>query len=224
MTDITNGVTSSWDAIKAAHALDGSAERLKEYYRDWSSDYDHDVKNQGYIAPVFLADFLPNLHRHDSIEVDVLDPALPILDAGCGTGLVGVALKERGYSNVEGFDLSNEMADAAAQTGAYRAVRGGVDLCRPIDLYEDEQFAAILCCGVFTLGHVPPSAMRELVPMTRRGGIVAVTTRKSYYEESDFGTECRKLEDEGLVTLIDSIMDGPYIKEEGAHYWAFKRN
>jgi len=26
----------------------------------------------------------------------------------------------------------------------------------------------------------------------------------------------------GEAELVDRVLDGPYIKEEGAHYWAFR--
>ena len=32
-----------------------------------------------------------------------------ILDAGCGTGLVGIELKKYGYTNIEGVDFSQNM-------------------------------------------------------------------------------------------------------------------
>lgn len=223
MSLMTKDRADSWDAVKRAHVLDGDAEQLKQYYRQWAASYDNDVRDQGYVGPNFLVDFLQSLHRVQGLAVDVRDPGLTILDAGCGTGLVGVVLRERGYTTIDGFDLSKEMADVAMQTGAFRSVQGGIDMCQPLDVYEDEQYEAILCCGVFTLGHVPPSAMRELARITRRGGVVAVTTRKSYFEESNFGSECRKIVDEGLMTLVHKVFDGPYIDEEGAHYWAFRR-
>lgn len=214
---------NDWDAVKASHALDGDPDRLRRFYRKWAPRYDADVRDQGYVAPEFLANLLHDLNGRDDGAIDARDRNLAILDAGCGTGLVGIALKALGYGNVEGFDLSHDMADAAARTGTYRSVRGGIDICRPLDMYEKERFAAILCCGVFTLGHVPPSALRRLVPITRRGGVILVSTRKSYYRDTSFGRECRDMEREGLLTRTGSIMDGPYIQEERAHYWVLRR-
>ena len=43
----------------------------------------------------------------------------PILDAGCGTGLVGEALSVLGYDPVIGCDLSQGMLDHAARRGGY---------------------------------------------------------------------------------------------------------
>jgi len=52
--------------------------------------------------------------------------------------------------------------------------------------------------------------------------LLLVSTRKSYYDTSDFKTTCDRLSEEGKFKLIDSVIDSPYIAEEGAHYWAFQ--
>ena len=208
--------------IAAALSLDGTPEKVKDFYRDWAGTYDRDLESEGYPAPSFLAGFLRSPDVAGGLTIDVKDPGLSILDAGCGTGLVGVALMDHGYINLEGCDLSEEMAAEADRTGAYRAVQGGIDLCRPNTVYQDQRFDAVLSCGVFTLGHVPPSAMRELVRMTRSGGVIAVTTRKSYCEENNFEGECVAMADEGLVAHIHT-REGPYVGDNGAYYWALRR-
>ena len=48
--------------------------------------------------------------------VDLLKKHTPskdikILDAGCGTGLVGIELKKNGFQNFDGVDFSQKMLD-----------------------------------------------------------------------------------------------------------------
>ncbi|MER8659451.1 class I SAM-dependent methyltransferase [Mesorhizobium sp. M0847] len=45
--------------------------------------------------------------------VDIDRAAVPILDAGCGTGLVGCQLVCLGFQSIDGFDLSEAMAENA---------------------------------------------------------------------------------------------------------------
>ena len=142
------------------------------------------------------------------------------MDAGCGTGLVGIALREKGYRYIDGFDLCETMVAKARQTGAYRSLIGGCNMLQRIPAYSDNEYYVTLCCGVFTT--VPPIALRELIRITKPGGVVLVSTRRSYYETTEFKQTYEKLAQVGVIELIDCVMDGPYLAEEGAHYWAFK--
>ena len=77
----------------------------RDLYARWASTYEsgfiarHEyVYHQG-VAAVFAEAAGPD---------DV-----PVLDVGCGTGLVGVALRALGVDAIDGLDLSPEMLDEA---------------------------------------------------------------------------------------------------------------
>jgi predicted TPR repeat methyltransferase len=62
-------------------------EQLMDAYKDWASEYDADTVDRfGYVAHVASAEALDRV-------LDSKDAA--ILDAGCGTGLVGEELVKR---------------------------------------------------------------------------------------------------------------------------------
>ena len=212
---------SSWDAVKQAHTLNGDASRLKAYYQEWAERYDDDVRNEQYSAPAYIADLLKRLPINDDTMVDPENPEISILDAGCGTGLVGKELAHRGYRRIDGFDISSEMADKAKETGAYRSLRGNVDLTQRMQDYPDDQYDVTVSCGVFTLGHVPPQSLLELVRVTKKNGLIVVSTRNSYCERSNFESFCQELEEEEKIKRVHHVSDGPYIEEEGAQYWIF---
>lgn len=218
--DATNK-PSSWDAVKHAHTLDGDALRLKDYYGHWADRYDEDVKNEQYAGPNYIAELVKRVSHDPATPVDPAHPTFKILDAGCGTGLVGKELSERGFQYIDGFDISTEMADRAEDTGAYRSVRGEIDLTQPIEDYPDDQYDVTVSCGVFTLGHVPPESLLELVRVTKPNGLVVISTRNSYCERSGFASFCENLEREDKVKLLVHVPNGPYIEEEGAQYWVF---
>jgi len=88
-----------------------TTEALMAVYDDWAANYDHDLMdNWGYSTPARVADFLK---RYLTV-----DDAL-ILDAGCGTGLVGTALVANGLSRLEGLDVSQSMLHEAAKKAIY---------------------------------------------------------------------------------------------------------
>jgi 2-polyprenyl-3-methyl-5-hydroxy-6-metoxy-1,4-benzoquinol methylase len=220
MTKQTITTSESWDAVKYAHKLDGDSDRLKEYYAQWAKNYDRDVSNEQYRGPNYIVELLTQLPDKSALNVDPGNENLAILDAGCGTGLVGVALNRKGFQNVDGFDLSPEMVTIAEKTDSYSSLQGNVDMTQPLADYQDNQYDVVLSCGVFTLGHVPPESLDELVRITKKGGVILVSTRKSYCENTAFGDYCRQLEQQGKVALVHHVPDGPYIDEEGAEYWA----
>ncbi|MER9618770.1 class I SAM-dependent methyltransferase [Mesorhizobium sp. M0207] len=207
------------ERIKDSHALDGDAGRLKHFYRGWASSYDLDVDRDGYCGPTIVAE-LAGAVQTAYLASD--RAAIAILDAGCGTGLVGVQLKRLGFRLLDGFDLSEEMAEKARKTGVYRHVQGDVDLNGPLSDYSSATYDVTVCCGVFTLGHVRPDALRELARVTRPNGFVIASTRKSYGETASFEDEVRRLQDAGVLVPAQRLNDGRYVAEEDAHYWVFQ--
>ncbi|WP_287060118.1 class I SAM-dependent methyltransferase [Mesorhizobium sp.] len=162
--------------IKDSHTLDGDAGRLGHFYREWASSYDLDVGHDGYCGPMIVAELAAAIQ---TAYLAKQRTAIAILDAGCGTGLVGVELERLGFGLIDGIDLSEEMAEQARQTRVYRQVRGGVDINGPVLDYSSASYDLTVCCGVFTLGHVRPNALRELARVTRPNGFVITSTRKS---------------------------------------------
>ncbi len=212
---------TSWDAIKQSMELDGEPNKLQQFYEQWAGTYDEDVSSEGYCGPEFITDLLVSLSAHCDLEIDIKDHDLAILDAGCGTGLVGVALAKKGYRQIDGCDLSPAMVEKALTTGAYKTLKGDIDLTRRNGVYRDDHYDVVICCGTFTNGHLPPEALEELVRIAKPQGLVLVSARKSYYDSTDFEAVYTGLRQENRVKLLRRVMDAPYIAEEGAHYFVF---
>lgn len=211
----------SFDVIKEALALSGEPDQLILFYRKWASTYDKDVSNEQYCAPEFIADYFSEICDQTRIgKPEPPESIIDILDAGCGTGLVGLALQQKGYSTIDGCDLSHEMIELAKQTGSYRSLFGDADL-NNLTTFKDNQYDAVVCCGVFTHGHIPPVALEELVRVTRKSGIIVISVRKSFYKSTDFQAVFDRLEKAGQIKKVSQII-GPYILEEGAYYLGFQ--
>ena len=82
-------------------------------YDEWAKGYDADLASWSYQAPAVVADIVVSR-----------DPqAGAVLDVGCGTGLVGRALRARGFAGqVLGLDISQASLEIARQGGAYDSV------------------------------------------------------------------------------------------------------
>ena len=169
------------------------------------------------------------------VSVELLNEFLPpssalqILDAGCGTGLVGQELISKDYEKIEGFDLSESMASQAQATGAYNKVNGGIDIMRLEESYNAAQYDAILCVGVFTLGHVPPEALKNLISLVKPEGLLVISVRKLYYDESRFQTVLDELISSEQLTQVKRLDNAPYNNDGPgkvpglAHYWVLRK-
>ena len=205
---------SSNPNIDGSLKLDGDPENVSAYYRDWVETYDRDVAQSGYSGPQIAAEILRR---------QVPDTGLSLLDAGCGTGLVGKLLAPAGYARIDGFDLSGPMAERARESGAYREVRGGVDMLRAGEHYADASYDLVLSIGVFTLGHVPPEALAVLVRIVRPGGWLLVSARTHYYDQSNLQDVVDAEIEAGRIEQVALLRDAPYNADGNGHYWLFRR-
>ena len=168
--------------LAAAYAAKDS-EEIAAVYDEGADEYERRILSWGYSTPAVAAWFLGRF-------VEPGDG--PVLDAGAGTGLMGVLLSTLGYGHVVGIDLSERMLAQARAKGVYRALLR-MDLGEPLDLPSAE-FSATVASGVFAAGHAPPSALPELVRVTRPGGHVIFSVRTDVYGDGTFREEQERLE------------------------------
>lgn len=180
-----------------------STDDLMAIYKDWASRYDHDLaQDWGYPAPALAVQHL--MRVLPSVDARVLD-------AGCGTGLVGQLLHAQGVLDLHGLDFSADMLAQAQRKGIYRSLLQA-DLNQPLAL-DDGGFDAVISVGTFTSAHVKPQALNALVRVVRAGGWLAFTVRDTYWDETRF--------DQGIVALasggrvrIHEWRSEPYIEQE----------
>ena len=165
---------------------------LEARYDEWASEYDADVIDEfGYFGPQRGADILEGY----------APTSAHILDAGAGTGLVGAALKEKGYGSIVAMDLSEGMLEVAKKTGAYES-------CDQMVLgetlgYETASFDATISIGTFSLAHAPASGLDELVRVTKPGGYIVYSVRADVYVESGFQAKHEELVAADKITIVD---------------------
>ena len=182
-----------------------SKEELKAAYRDWADQYDSDLTNEmGYVAPQIASELLMK-HLDDA--------SAHILDAGCGTGLVGSIMHACGYTNIEGIDYSPDMLEKAAEKGIYRSLMEG-DLMNALNIV-DRKYDAVISVGTFTCGHVGPQAFDELVRITKPGGYICFTVRRQAWDEDQYGSKIKAITDAG-AWKIKEMLTADYIQQEGS--------
>ena len=178
-----------------------SDEEIAALYDDWAGSYDAEMAAAGYRHPsICLALLARHLPRN----------AVPLLDAGAGTGLIGEWLAITGYPHVEALDISAGMLAVAERKGVYRALhRHALGASLP---FADGHFAGIVSAGVFTSGHVGAEALDELIRICRRGGAIVLTVKDTVWN-GGFAERLVELEAQAAISRAEETP--PYVSMPG---------
>jgi predicted TPR repeat methyltransferase len=190
-TDRPERSQSSYRLQSAYAAKDG--QEAAELYDSWAEDYERRVSSWGYITPAVVAWFLG---RYVTPEDGT------VLDAGAGTGLMGLVLAPLGYRDLIGIDVARDMLEYAREKGVYRELRQ-MELGGLLDLPSDA-FAAVVAAGIFAAGHAPPESFEDLIRVTKRGGYVIFSVRTDVYLEGGFKEKQEALEREDRWQLAET--------------------
>ena len=143
-------------------------------YGEWAETYDAEfVEPEGYVVYLRVAEVL--LQQRSLINGAVLD-------AGCGTGLVGVSLRAGGIEVIDGIVIAPQMLAEA-----------GLDI-------PDNQYAGLVSAGTFTHGHLGPDSLDELWRVAASGAVCAIGVRSTHYESASFGDKLAADVAKGTIT------------------------
>ena len=185
-----------------------TSEELLKYYQDWADNnkYNKDMVDWNYTAPYETVTILKKYAFNKNFR---------ILDAGCGTGLVGVELKKNGYSNIEGVDFSQSMLDLIPQD-IYKKIEK-IDLNKPLK-FKNNIYDVVMCVGTFTYGHVKPHALDEIIRITKNKGLICFTVNEGIYEEYGFDKKIKELTNNKLWN-IKEFFKSNYITNKDVEAW-----
>lgn len=167
----------------------------RELYAGWAETYDSGfVVDSRYVYPQQVAE----VFCHDFAQLDQ-----PVLDVGCGTGLVGAELAKAGVAVIDGIDLSPEMlAEAQAKTHDGRPLYRQLieaDLTDSTEL-PDRSYAGIVSAGAFTHGIFGPETITELLRVAQPGARFALGINSAHFEDVGFGDWLEERQLEELIT------------------------
>jgi len=184
-----------------------SGELLK-YYQDWTkkNKYNQDMVDLNYVAPKESVSLLKKY---------ALNHENKILDAGCGTGLVGIELKKNGYTNIDGIDFSQNMLDQIPK-GIYKKIKK-IDLNKPLS-FRTNLFDVVMCVGTFTFGHVKPKALDELIRITSNKGLICFSINEGVYEKYGFNKKISELSKNKMWNVKDFFKSN-YIINKDVNAW-----
>ncbi|XP_071823766.1 methyltransferase-like protein 27 [Apostichopus japonicus] len=151
---------------------DDQSQDIARLYDDWTTSYDEDLEKLTYKGPNQVASILAECSDSKDIRV---------LDCGSGTGLVGEALKDAGFTNLYAVDISQKSLDIAEKKGIYQKL-----VCDQVGKermpFIDNEFDALVCIGCLGPAHISPVAFREWVRIVKPGGVTVFSVRHCYLQ------------------------------------------
>ena len=185
-----------------------TAKEILGYYRNWTENnkYNQDMVDMNYTAPKETVSILIKYAFQKDIK---------ILDAGCGTGLVGIELKKHNYSNIDGVDFSQNMLDLVPKD-IYKNL-SKFDLNKPLK-YKNNTYDVVICVGTFTYGHVKAHALDEFIRIIKKKGLICFTINEGIYEKYGFDKKIKELTDNKSLD-VKEFFKSDYITTKDVNAW-----
>lgn len=176
----------------------------QELFDNWASTYDNDLVNDlGYVADAEACRLFESL---------ITDRQARILDAGCGTGLVGSRLKRAGYTDIHGNDYSSKMLDEAKATGAYQTLEQH-DLTLPVT--TDHPYDAAIAVGVFAFSVPTAEHLVNITCSLKPGGIAIVTVNGKAWVDVNWESKLEGFNEIYPDTRLVDIQTIDYLRADG---------
>ena len=206
-----------------AYAL-ATPQDSRQLYARWAATYESDfVALNQYVIPDRVAEVFADAAGRVDGRVDG-----PVLDVGCGTGLVAVALVRDAAGDgidwmIDGVDISPEMLAVSATKirpdgrPLYRELLEA-DLTAPVDV-ADGSYAGVVSAGTFTHGHLGPAALSTLIRFGRPGAVFAIGINAEHFAAMGFADHLAAELAAGTIRDLDPRIVEMYLPES-EHYGA----
>lgn len=125
---------------------------------------------------------------------------------GCGTGLVGKYLNDKGFKNIVGIDASSGMLSKAAEKEVYSELEE-LFLGKPetFPSKHHDAYDAITAAGILAEGHLDEKVFDEMLLALKVGGYAIFATRTMYLTMYGYEEKIRNLEKEGRWVLVKEV-------------------
>lgn len=194
------------------HNISKTPKEAEEEYDKICFDYDKTMESKDYQSPKDAAKILADY-------VSQKDTA--VLDAGCGTGMIGLAIYAKGFSNLTGFDISSNSLKVAEKKNVYKKTLQQ-NILEKLS-FQDNEFGALVCIGVFSRFEdaVILKIVKEFERVVAPNGIIILSHREDLVKNSTIIDDIKKMPRLTLEQVTDAYayipIDEAY-KGIGVHY------
>ena len=167
-------------------------DEIAKQYRSLAYGYDRNMDDIGFQTPSQLSLILSLMAIEGSDA--------PILDVGCGSGITGQVFRDHGFTNIHGCDLLTEMLWIAMQKDLFKTLT-------KCDMHELKShlpggFDIVSCLAVLDHSDRPVEVIRQLIDITRPGGMIIFSERDDLAHKYRLHQELDKLDNEGCSVIL----------------------
>jgi len=177
------------------HYPSGNAKKVKEYYDEWAASYDSDLSELKYNFPEIVAKKAASLTTQEQRE------KWSFLDLGTGTGAIGQAMRNHGFSgHFTALDYSSDMLKKAMERENVfqKGIQHQVTKQSPVPL-ERGSLDMVVCTG-FAPDMIKIECLEDVLKLIRPNGYLLI-----YVRDTEVMTEYRK---DVLKTTEELIQKG----------------
>jgi len=158
-----------------AHEKGLPNEEIINRYTVWAqgAKYDQDLREENFRGPNISADTVAKLYPDESHKTDI-----SILDVAAGSGFAGEKLKLKGFQKLDALEPSEGMLQLAIDKKIYNKTY--LAYLGPQSGVASNAYDVTLICGGMGEGHIPCSAVEDMIRMTKEGGNVVIVMREMY--------------------------------------------
>lgn len=173
-----------------------------QHFDSVAEHYEAAYLRAGYPDPKKVQEYVSNIASKQVIPKHLAQ----ILDFGCGTGLVGKNLKEAGFQNINGIDISQKMLEKAEEKGCYSQLvnlqlnqEEHVDSV-PFDQRGKHDF--VTAAGLINNNFMDLRIFEQMLICLKPGGYLVFSARFSYLGHYWYTDALAELEKAGRIKFI----------------------
>ncbi|CAH1778124.1 unnamed protein product [Owenia fusiformis] len=166
-------------------------------YSKWAQTYDEDLNENGYNygTPILAARHFAKLFQEGERS------NVKVLDVAAGTGVVGLELKKRGFSDIDAVDANQAMLDIAKSKQVYNRLICDLIGSNSLDI-QDDTYDGAVATGCFSKSHVNQDCFHELTRIIKPGGYLLIQIISEVLETLvGFEEAMEQLEKENVWTI-----------------------
>ncbi|KAG8240442.1 hypothetical protein J437_LFUL003156 [Ladona fulva] len=165
----------AYEANYKAHRKGITYDSMVKTYDEWAEKYDQDLCPGVYNGPELVANALnQELDREGKNKEDVR-----VLDVAAGTGRVGVELYKFGFRNIDALEPSEKMLHLLRQRNIYRKEwQDSIGFHQT--KIQDDTYDYVASAGGMGEGHMPVTAIDEMIRIVKPGGLIVIVMREEY--------------------------------------------